>query len=511
MFPGRSHTRASAMRRLIGNATLLFALLSLSSSTMPAQLNIYLDSTQQVIRGFGAANILPWRPDMTSDQITKAFGTGAGQVGFSLLRLRLSSSSSEFPMNLPTAQAAGGMGVTIFASPWSPPASLKTNNNIVAGSLADTSYASYAAYLKSFVDYMAGNGVQIYAVSVQNEPDASVTYESCSWNSTQMLNFMKNNAPSVGAPVCMPESESFVHSLSDAALSDSVAAPHIAFVAGHIYGGGLTSYPLATSKGKELWMTEHLDTDTSWTAVLNTGKEMNDCMSAGMSAYVTWYIVRYYGPIGDDGSVTKRGYVMSQYARFIRPGFNRVFNNYLRGSLYVTAYRSNASVVIVAVNLGSTPVQQQFSILDLANAGGTLTPYVTSRSKNCEQQSGITVVNGQFTATIADSSVTTFVGDITTGVGDRGPAAPRTYALYQNYPNPFNPTTEITFEIPVRSRVMLKVFNVLGQQVATILNDVEDAGVRSVQFDARALPSGTYLYRLQANDFTETKEMILLK
>lgn len=77
-------------------------------------------------------------------------------------------------------------------------------------------------------------------------------------------------------------------------------------------------------------MTEYLTTDTSWSASLRVAKQINDCMYDDMSAYVWWYIVRFYGPIGDGtygtlpGQVTKRGYVMSQYAKFVRPGYYRV-------------------------------------------------------------------------------------------------------------------------------------------------------------------------------------------
>ena len=64
---------------------------------------IYFDSTQQVIRGFGAANIRPWRPDMTPDEIQKAFGTGPGELGFSILRLRIPHQTQEFSLNVSTA------------------------------------------------------------------------------------------------------------------------------------------------------------------------------------------------------------------------------------------------------------------------------------------------------------------------------------------------------------------------------------------------------------------------
>ncbi|MGB2870204.1 MAG: T9SS type A sorting domain-containing protein [Bacteroidota bacterium] len=475
---------------------------------------VYLDSLRQVMSGFGAANILPWRPDMTAGQIQKAFGTGPGQLGFTLLRLRVPSSTNEFALNVSTAQAAYGMGAKIFASPWSPPALMKTNNNIVAGSLYDTSYASFASHLKSFADYMAGVGAPLYAISIQNEPDVTVTYESCNWNATQMLKFAKENAQTVGTKIILPESFHFDHALSDPTLNDSTAAAHVAIIGGHIYGGGLTSYPLAASKGKELWMTEHLDLDTTWTGVLGTGKEINDCMSADMNAYIWWYIVRYYGPVGEDGNVTKRGYVMSQYSRFVRPGYLRVLTTNLRGSVYVTAYKSglsgNSKFVIVAVNIGSSAADRTFTMQNIAGGTATMKVYTTSKTKNCEQQTDIITSNGSFTATLPDSSVTTFVGDVVTNV-DGNPETPRTFGLFQNYPNPFNPTTVISYQLPVASMVTLSVFDVLGREVTVLVNEEKPAGHYSVRFDGSGLRSGVYFYRLSADGFVATRKLVLVK
>lgn len=101
--------------------------------------HIYLNNIQQVNRGFDAANILPWRPDMTTHEANKAFGTGDGQIGFTILRLRIPPDTNEFNLNVPTAKLAHSMGVTIIASPWSPPAWMKTNNNNIGGRLIDTS------------------------------------------------------------------------------------------------------------------------------------------------------------------------------------------------------------------------------------------------------------------------------------------------------------------------------------------------------------------------------------
>ncbi len=213
---------------------------------------IDLNITHQLIQGFGGANIVPWRPAMTEAEMDKAFGRGKDQLGFSILRIRVPYQESEFALNIPIAKMAIERGAKVIASPWTPPAWMKTNNNIVGGRLNDTSYNSYATHLKSFVDYMASNDAPLYAVSIQNEPDISVTYESCDWNASQMLKFVKENAPSVGASIIAPESYNFNKTISDAILNDSVAVKNIHIIGGHLYGGGLARYPLAESKGKEV-------------------------------------------------------------------------------------------------------------------------------------------------------------------------------------------------------------------------------------------------------------------
>ncbi len=375
--------------------------------------NIYADSLQQVIRGFGAANILRWRPDMTTDQVDKAFGTGDGKLGFSILRLRVpyNASETEFGYNVATAKLAASYGAIIFASPWTPPAYMKSNNNIVGGYLKESSYSRYAAHLKSFVDYMARNNVPLYAISIQNEPDVTVTYESCDWQPSEMVKFVKENGASIGTRIILPESFNFNHMISDVVLNDPDAEKNVAIIGGHIYGGGLTSYPLAAEKNKELWMTEHLDLDNTWAGAMNTAKEMNDCMNAGMNAYVWWYIIRFYGSIHESGAITKRGYVMSQYSRFIRPEYHKIkCSSAPQRNVYVTSYKSDdGKLVVVAVNMGTVSVEQNFQIVNGSLI--SVTPYTTSASRNCEKANDINVTDGNFMYELEPSSITTFISN----------------------------------------------------------------------------------------------------
>ncbi len=88
---------------------------------------------------------------------------------------------------------------------------------------------------------------------------------------------------------------------------------------------------------------------------------------------------------------------------------------------------------------------------------------------------------------------------------------PEVYALDQNYPNPFNPTTTITYSLPHASNVSLRVFDVLGREVATLVNGEMTAGPHEVQFDAKGLASGTYMYKLTSGDYTQVKKMMVVK
>jgi len=88
---------------------------------------------------------------------------------------------------------------------------------------------------------------------------------------------------------------------------------------------------------------------------------------------------------------------------------------------------------------------------------------------------------------------------------------PNEFMLYQNYPNPFNPSTKIQYRLSESSKVLLKVYDLMGNEVSTLVNDVNSAGDYEISFDAVGLPSGLYFYSLSAGSFIETKKMLLLK
>ncbi|MBI4810157.1 MAG: T9SS type A sorting domain-containing protein [Ignavibacteriales bacterium] len=88
---------------------------------------------------------------------------------------------------------------------------------------------------------------------------------------------------------------------------------------------------------------------------------------------------------------------------------------------------------------------------------------------------------------------------------------PKDFFLDQNYPNPFNPLTIINYQLPIDCYVTLKVYNLLGQEVATLVDEIQEAGYKSIALDGSKLPSAVYFYRMTAESFIETKKLLLAK
>jgi hypothetical protein len=98
-----------------------------------------------------------------------------------------------------------------------------------------------------------------------------------------------------------------------------------------------------------------------------------------------------------------------------------------------------------------------------------------------------------------------------TNVQNTDQSIPKTFALGQNYPNPFNPTTQINYSVPVKGFITLKVYNLLGKEIATLYSGIQQEGNFTMTFNGTGLASGVYFYRLQANNFVDTKKIILMK
>ena len=116
---------------------------------------------------------------------------------------------------------------------------------------------------------------------------------------------------------------------------------------------------------------------------------------------------------------------------------------------------------------------------------------------------------------VRDKLLTTVTSNIiyvtVSGVGFPAAAIPTEDKLVQNYPNPFNPSTEIKYDIKKESFVTIRVYDVLGRVVATLVNENKPAGFYTINFDASNLSSGIYFYTIKANDFFDRKKMIVMK
>ncbi|MBC8042326.1 MAG: esterase-like activity of phytase family protein [Rhizobacter sp.] len=174
---------------------------------------------------------------------------------------------------------------------------------------------------------------------------------------------------------------------------------------------------------------------------------------------------------------------------------------------------------VAGINSATVKFMSKRLVLDFETIRSQL---INARLDNIEGMCfGPTLANGNRTLIVVSddnfgaSQVTQFLAFEVTEATSAAPAnesvSPRGFALAQNYPNPFNPATVISYQVPVAGEVKLKIFDVLGREVATLVNTKQAAGTYSVSFNAAGLTSGTYLYKLEAGNYSETKKMLLVK
>jgi glucuronoarabinoxylan endo-1,4-beta-xylanase len=392
-------------------------------------ITIDTDKTYQTIAGFGGANRMWGTQFLKPAEAQKAFGTDESGLGLSIFRVRIASNKEEWPLILASVQEAQKYGVKILASPWSPPAALKSNGSEVGGHLPPGNYEAFKDHIDAFVDFMAANGVDIYAISIQNEPDIRVSYESCDWSPGDMADFITDYGHLIeGTKIAAPESFHFDQSYTNVLLNDADAAENFDIVAGHIYGGGLAPFPLAEEKGKEIWMTEYLlnlntgnagappwtsyDESVKWEESLTMLNTIHEAMTYNWNAYIWWYLQRYYSFIGDgeqgttNGEILKRGYAFSHFSKYIRPGFVRVAAQPNKDNdLNVTAYDSDNQIVVVIFNpeeVGVGNVNFKFPSVSTAAA------YATTENLNRADRT-VNLLDDRVVMGILPESVTTIV------------------------------------------------------------------------------------------------------
>jgi glucuronoarabinoxylan endo-1,4-beta-xylanase len=399
----------------------LIVALPLSKASAAGSATVNLTSTKQKITGFGASSA--WCGAINDTVMNSLYN----DLGYSILRLRIEEGIgdkwkvgdfSAWAAELSNAKKASAKGAIVFASPWNPPASMQESftksGDSDAKRLKYDKYDEYVQYLNAYVKYMKDNGVNLYAISVQNEPDYANDWTW--WTPQEMLNFMKNNAGSINCKVMAPESFQYLKNMSDPILNDSTALNNLDVLGLHLYGTQLSdfSYPLYQQKsaGKELWMTEHYYDNDNTDNLMKMSKEIHDCMVTGnMNAYVYWWITWPNGLASSSGTIYKRAYVLGQFAKYIRPGYYRVdATANPNTNVYVSAYTGSNNAVIVAVNTGTSAVSQTFNIQN--GSVSKLSTYTTSSSQNMASGSSINVSGGSFSAQLPAQSITTFVGSV---------------------------------------------------------------------------------------------------
>ncbi|MGO9325851.1 MAG: Ig-like domain-containing protein [Terracidiphilus sp.] len=439
-----------------------------TTGASPNQVTVDFGTTYQTIRGFGGSTA--WLGEMPSAVATALFSPTSG-LGISILRVRIDPEGS--------ATGGGGKGdpyetgewdyeaangaeavatnpnAIVFASPWTAPATWKLGGTSTTvsgttfneafngtctegagycgGYLDPNHYADYANYLEDFVKFFnTTDSFHLYAISMQNEPEENVSYESCVWTPQQMDTWIAGSASTItsdaySTKLIMPESDSFNPIDASVALSDTNAQGLISIIGGHLYGVQPTPYSIPSGDSpKEIWMTEFgplSNATLTWSEALTTyGESIHNSMVTGeYNAYVWWGLfgassgtcatnAGTCGLVDDAGNVQPMGYVMGQYSKFVQPGFVRVSATATPvAGVYVSAY-SNASpshYAIVVINANSSSESLTF-VLNNGSGVTSLTPYQSTSSAGLAAQSVVTVSSGQFSYTLPALSIVTF-------------------------------------------------------------------------------------------------------
>ncbi|MBO3734535.1 glycoside hydrolase [Glycomyces niveus] len=402
-------------RSLITAGAALPVLAAATPASAQTTVNVEPNNVQQTIQGFGGMNHTVWISDLTAAQRDTAFGNGTGQLGFSILRIPVHEDRANWSREVATAQRARALGAKVFASPWNPPASM-TESFSGGKRLRYSMYGAYAQHLNDFDQFMANNGVDLYGISIQNEPDYA--HEWTAWTPQEILRFCRENAGSIGTRVIAPESFQYRKNMSDPILNDPVALANVDIIGAHLYGTANADfpYPLFQQKGggKELWMTEVYHPNSSdsadlWPGALDTGEHIHRALVYGrFQTYVWWYIRRSYGPMREDGQISKRGANMAHFSKWVRPGFQRITATANpQTNVYISAFKSGSRIVIVAINKNTTAAYFPFTVQGGGSA--TIPTWVTDANNTLAPSSAPVMTNGSFGAQLPARSIRTFV------------------------------------------------------------------------------------------------------
>ena len=395
-------------------------------------------ATNQFIRCIGASsawtymlNLSNWANQLFADNDLE------GYIGLSSLRARIDPNGSHASEvnNLVLAKNVNP-NILLWSTEWSPPPQYKANNNVNGGTdnnkflgaesgnpnSADTGYANY---LVQYLQYCQSRGINLYAISPQNEPDWNPDYESCLWTAGQFEVFIRafrtalNNAGFTSVKILFPDTVNHYgfSNLAKTTMNNATTSQYVGILATHLYGAmpsPLSSYGFSYVTNQEWWETEI--SGGSDLSTIQSGIELaewiqNCFVNAGMNGFHYWWL----NDLVPNNVPSKRFYALGNYSKFIRPGYYRMNATAQPSSnVYVSAYKNtnNSSptrIVIVAYNKNSSSVSQTFN-LNGANVT-SVTPWITDSSRNLSKQGAITVTNNSFTYTLPGLSIVSFVGN----------------------------------------------------------------------------------------------------
>ena len=365
----------------------------------------------QTITGFGAAccdgAMCPFGDDTTPAKLL--YGP-TSKVGLNIMRMEISpnfegdivvpewgnyDSPYDWKGSLPSAKVVKQRGGIVFGTPWSPPGEYKTNGTAQGGNAEDQGYQKgklrqdcydkFFPWLNMFLAYMKKNGVNVDAVSIQNEPDWWVSYSGCLYDPQDLVNLVRDYAYMLdretypGVRLISGESLGFTQDYTDPLMRNPACRKHVDIVAGHLYGHAPLDYMkksavLPLRYNKEVWMTEHSSTDNignrlpNWHEQLLFAEELNECMLAGCTAYIYWYMRAHwafvgtgetkYGTANKKNRLLPRAYVMSHFSKHVtgstRLSTTRDMTSGKEADLEYSAYIKGDSLIVMAIDTTAT-------------------------------------------------------------------------------------------------------------------------------------------------------------
>ncbi|MFO1475216.1 MAG: YDG domain-containing protein [Verrucomicrobiota bacterium] len=450
LYAGGAGYRQNSLINGSSSIDFYLAISLVNTSAAPVVYNCVVDWTNlhQRIDGFGASSA--WRSTWTPTLADMFFSTNSGTgvtldgktnypfvgIGLSMLRSRIVPGGTTWENSI--MQYAQARGARVWSAPWSPDGRYKTATNWNGGSFVSANNQAYATQLAGYVVNMQSQyGVNIYALSVQNEPSVSAAYESCTWTAQQIHDFVPYLRSALvaanrgGTRIIAAEDEHWQTNYYGAALSDAAVATNVDIVACHNYdnsppSGVPAALPRFANPNAALWETEtsKLAGNGAFDPSISDGMywagRIHLFMStAQVNAWHYWWLISNNadneGLTDNNALPAKRMYVLGQYSRFVRPDWYRIDEgNNNPYAVLVTAYKDPVSggFAIVVANTNASATNQSFNLANFTAT--TVTPWITSSSQSLAVQSPVPVTNAVFSYAIPAMSVVTFVGNALT-------------------------------------------------------------------------------------------------